>query len=240
MELRFGGRSFRPDIRYMGDLKKVLLYPESVKDDVPAYYMYRDLYYSLRDREIIKENDLRYDITVIPPAVAGKEYVKTHGHYHPVAERGLSFPEIYEVLSGKAIFLIQREEDGIVRDVFAISAEAGDKVIIPPDFGHVTINPSIKVLKMSNWVSRKFASIYDPYISRRGACYYLTLEGWVDNGNYLQVPDLKEIKAPAISKYGIKRSEEMYALIKNPEKLNFLNYPSEHIDMFARIYDIEY
>jgi len=240
MELKFGGRSFHPDVRYMGDLKKVLLEPETVRDDVPAYYMYRDLYYSLKDRETIKEKGLRYDITIIPPAMAGKEYIKTFGHYHPEAEQGLSFPEIYEVLSGKAIFLIQREEDGTVRDALAISAESGDKVIIPPDFGHVTINPSNKVLKMSNWVNRNFSSIYDPYTNRRGACYYLTVEGWLNNENYSQIPDLEEIKAPSISRYGIKRSEEMYGMIKTPEKLDFLNNPSGYIEMFVQIYDIEY
>ena len=240
MNFEFGGRTFEPDIRYLRDLKKVLLYPESIENNDPAYYMYRDLFYSLRDREIIRENNLRFDITIIPPRTVGREYIKTLGHYHPLAEKNLSYPEIYEVISGEAVFLIQREDSGSVIDVLAISARSGDKVIIPPNFGHVTINSSRNVLKMSNWVSRNFSSVYEPYLSRKGACYYLTLNGWEKNKNYSKIPELIEITAPPLSKYGIRKNKEMYALIREPEKLEFLNHPSRYVELFTEIYDIEY
>ena len=47
--------------------------------DFEVYYMYRDLYLD-GDKDIIRKNDLRYDITVIPSNNFGKEYAKTKGH----------------------------------------------------------------------------------------------------------------------------------------------------------------
>ena len=142
MEIKIGGRTFKADIRWAYDLKPVLAYPEDLKENFPAYYMFRDVYYSKKDHETIKEHGLRFDITVIPPKKIGKEFIKTFGHYHPPAEDNLSYTEIYEVLKGEAIYLLQKVEGDKVVDVVAVEAGEGDKVIIPPNYGHVTINPS--------------------------------------------------------------------------------------------------
>ncbi len=68
--------------------------------NIELYYMYRGLK---------KKNGARYDITVIPPKMLGKEFVKTKGHYHIG-----SYGEIYIVLKGKAIYLMQKEKNVIL------------------------------------------------------------------------------------------------------------------------------
>ena len=88
MELEISGRKFKAEIRWAEDLKPVLAYPDELRENFPAYYMFRDLYYSRSDRDRILEMRLRFDITVIPPRRVGKEFIKTFGHYHPEAERG--------------------------------------------------------------------------------------------------------------------------------------------------------
>ena len=60
-----------------------------------------------------------------------------------------------------------------------IYASAGDKVLVPPDYGHVTVNRSNKTLKMSNFVARSFSSIYAPFKEMGGAAYFCTTEGFV-------------------------------------------------------------
>ena len=77
--LEFAGKQVEPDIRKLDDMREVVYDQEwlHATDNKDLYYMYRDLSYSKRDHNIIKENHLRYDITVIPPFSLGLEYMKT-------------------------------------------------------------------------------------------------------------------------------------------------------------------
>jgi len=237
MEIEIAGRKFKADVRWAEDLKPVLAYPDDLKENFPAYYMFRDLYYSRSDKERILEHRLRFDLTIIPPAKVGGEFIKTFGHYHPPAEGNLSYAEIYEVLSGEAIYLLQKFEGGKITDVIVVEAKAGDKVIIPPNYGHVTINPSNKELRMVNWVCRDFKSDYEPYRRLRGACYYYTEDGWVKNPNYGDVPEIRFVKPKIPKELGLKRSEEMYKLVKDPSKLEFLIKPSKYLDLFEEAFE---
>lgn len=170
------------EVRYLKDLKNLLYDKEWSKttSNFKIYSMYRG---------VRKKGELRYDITIIPPRMLGKEFVKTKGHYH----RG-TFGELYKVLGGKAIFLIQRGEERI-EDVYYQKAKGGEYILIPPHYGHVTINPSTKILKISNWISSKCESDYKFIEKKRGACYYYTVFGWVKNKNYKRVPRLKDKKS---------------------------------------------
>ena len=165
-------------IRYLYELKKVLYDKEWLKKspNLPVYYIFRG---------VKEKNDLRYDITIIPPRMLGKEFVKTKGHYHLG-----NFGEIYVVLEGKGIFLIQKEKNGKIEDVYYVKGKRGDYILIPPKYGHVTINPSSEQLKMANWVSKNCKSDYKKIERKKGACYYYTKSGWIKNKNYKKVPRL--------------------------------------------------
>jgi glucose-6-phosphate isomerase len=231
MELEIGGRIFSAEIRWASNLKPVLAFPEALGDDFPAYYMFRNVFYSTSDKKVMDELGLRYDYTIIPPAKVGAEFIKTFGHYHPKAN-SVSFPEIYEVLKGEALFILQKPGEGEdqVEDVIIVKAGEGEKVIVPPDYGHVTINPTNKELRTANWVYNRFSSIYDPYRNSRGACYYYTENGWIENPNYRSIPEIRFAKPKKV--LGLSKSEEMYGLIKDPEKLMFLIEPEKYMDVF--------
>ncbi len=175
-------KGVRPDIRYLNDMKRVLYDQKWVKTapNLELYYMYRGLK---------KKNGARYDITVIPSKMLGKEFIKTKGHYH-IGPYG----EIYIVLKGEAIYLMQKEKNGKIKNVYQIKAKKGDYIIIPPDYAHVTINPSQKELKMANWISKKCKSDYKPIEKKGGACYFYTKSGWIKNKNYKRVPKLESKK----------------------------------------------
>jgi len=176
-----------PGTRKLSDMENVLYDQEWLKtaEDFNLYYMYRGLE---------EKNGLRYDITVIPPTMLGLEFVKTKGHYHLG-----NWQEIYIVLEGVAIYLMSRlkksdeaKEKGIIEDVYAVSAEKGDVIIIPPLYGHTTINPSeSEELKMANWVCPQCKSDYSIYEKLQGACYYYLKSGWTKNNNYKTVPSLR-------------------------------------------------
>ncbi len=141
-ELLFGNTKVAPDVRRLSNMKEVVYDREFLakSKDIDLYYMYRDLALSRKDREAMQSEDLRYDITIIPPRMLGTEYVKTLGHYHPIVPgTTLSYTELYEVLEGEAHYLLQKEEKGKITDVVLVKAGKGDKVIMSPNYGHVTI-----------------------------------------------------------------------------------------------------
>jgi len=138
-------------------------------------------------REIKKDKDLRWDITIIPPKMIGREFVRTKGNRN---DRG--FQELYTVLRGEAIFLMQKAKNGLVEDVFAVKAIPTNWIIVPPDYEIITINPSDKkILEIGNWVSDKTKNIYADIEKFKGACYFYTLNGWLKNENYHKIVKLR-------------------------------------------------
>lgn len=174
----------KPDIRFLNDMKGVICDQKWAKTapNFELYYMYR---------AIEKKDGLRYDITEIPPRMLGQEFVKTKGHSHSA-----TFGEIYIVLEGEALYLIQNYRNNEIEDVYAVRAKKGEVVVVPPHYGHVTINPSAKdTLKEANWVCESCQNIYDGFLEKKGACYYYTLQGWIKNENYARIPKLRFEKA---------------------------------------------
>lgn len=224
-----------PDIRHAGDMGEVILDQEWLKENKKAelYYMYRNLYRK-GDKKTIEEEELRYDITIIPPRVIGKEFVKTKGHYHPEAAKGFSYPEIYEVLDGKAHYLLQKRSGrGKIEDAVLVEAEGGDKVLISPNYGHITINPAEETLKMANWVYRGFDSIYKDITELKGGAYYeLSTGEFIENDNYGKIPELRSAEVTEIPEFGIESGRDMYNLIENPSNLEFLKTPQDYESIF--------
>jgi glucose-6-phosphate isomerase len=172
-------KNIKPDIRSLKDMAGMLYDKdwEKTAPDLELYYMYKG----------IEEKDgLRYDITVIPSQMLGQEFNKTKGHQHCG-----NFQELYTVMEGEAIFLMQKEDKGKAEDAFAITARAGQSVIVPSDYSHVTINIGKTDLKTSNWTSEKCISEYREFEKLGGACYYYTKSGWIKNKNYTEVPELR-------------------------------------------------
>lgn len=200
--LEFGTNRVKPQVRWLFDMKDVIYDREwlSSGKNIELYYMYRELSLSKNDALTMKEHGLRYDITIIPPRMLGCEFVKTAGHYHPIVPgTNTTFPEIYEVLNGEAHYLLQKPGDDGIEDVILIKAGEGDKVIIPPGYGHLTINASNNELKMANWVARDFESIYAPIKEKGGALISFWIEdrlrihdmGMCHKYGYLKHPILK-------------------------------------------------
>jgi len=240
--LPFGGKSIIPATRKISDMKDVIFDSQWFKNtqDADLYFMYRNLSTCKEDQTLINEKCIRYDITIIPPKNLGNELVKTAGHYHPVIEgTEHTYPEVYEVLDGEAHYLIQKLEGDKITDVIFIEAKKGDKVIIPPNYGHVTINPSNKELKMANWVSNDFSSIYGPYKNHGGAAYFELKDGEIiPNKNYEDIPEINHLKPKNIPDIGFNKNEDMYNLIKEVENLNFLNKPHEYVWLWELVLEV--
>jgi glucose-6-phosphate isomerase len=212
------------------EMRAVLADPRCECTD-PLYFMYRDLARSDTDRYWLREHNLRYDLTVIPPRRLCGEWVKTKGHYHPKNAAGLGFPELYEVLEGMAHYMLQSTS---LDDVVMITAVAGDLVIIPPGYGHISINPSPdQILSMANIVSTAFESEYGEYEARHGAAYYeLSTGEIVKNQAYPPLPPVRKLGANCMQRTHRICKVPLYDLIGNEDSLAFLNAPEQYPSLF--------
>lgn len=149
-------------VRKLSELKSVLKNPEAVKKERVAYTMYRGIF---------RKNGYRYDETTMPALLVGDEYVKTKGHSHVC-------PEMYIVLEGEALFLLQDENR-----IFAFSKRKGEMIIIQPNILHTTINPGKSTLVLGNWI-QDIESDYSFFERMSGAAFYYTTNEWVKNEKY--------------------------------------------------------
>ena len=212
-----------PAIRTIEDMQSVFAIPGPYPNNT-LYFMYRDLSENESDKKWLSAHLLRFDLTRIPPGTISGEFVKTKGHYHPEAPDGTGYPELYQVINGSAHYLLQKED---LSDIVSIEASAGDVVLIPPGYGHVTINPSSEELLMSNIVSDAFSSIYGHYEDKQGAAYYeFEKEGWRANPAYGDVCEIRIVKPKNLDVLGIPAKKPIYDLVGDEEKLAFLNKPS--------------
>jgi len=236
MQLEFGGKGQEPEVRRLVDMKEVIFDQSWLAgaEDFELYYMYRDLSLSRADKEKLRQQDLRYDITIIPPNMLGCEFIKTAGHYHPLVSGGsVTYPELYEVIEGEAVYLLQNQD---LSDVVAVYACAGDKVLVPPGYGHITINRSNKTLKMANYVARNFSSLYDPIREKGGGAYFFTRDGWIKNIRWTKAAELRRVEAPnssSLRKLGLAKGREMYPLLRVPGLLDYMTKPEKHLELFA-------
>jgi glucose-6-phosphate isomerase len=233
--VRWKGTLPVPDIRDAEEMAGVLAVPGCPVNG-PVYYMYRNVARSLADRQWLREQEIRFDITVIPPRDLCGEFVKTKGHYHPANPAGTGYPEIYEVLEGEAHYLIQTRDWA---DVVMIAATAGQIVVVPPEYGHVTINPSrTAILQMANLVSSSFRSEYRPYEELHGAAYYEMTGGeFVKNPHCTDPACLRLVKARQIAAVKDTVTEPLYDLVEQrAEVLGFLNHPERYLALFSRSY----
>jgi glucose-6-phosphate isomerase len=238
------------EVMFSSDMAETLHSSRSVEDMVPVlqsacvpdnapellYHMYRDVHYpgcSLKET-----HGLRYDLSVFRPGFLGLEYMKSLGHYHPlVPGMGASYPEVYEVLHGEAVFLMQKvsaTHPDIVEDFMICTVRAGEKIVMPPDYGHVTVNCGAEPLITVNWVSDRFRSLYAPVARKRGFAWYLES---CDDGKFSITPnDLYNDGCPPTPEFvGISSSHAIMRALSNdplfsvgmrtPEKLLFLNDP---------------
>lgn len=243
-QLQFGKnvRHAKPQVRFIGEIRDVMKNPKANTPEV-LYWIYRDVRLPEHE-EFILANGLRYDLTVFNPGVLcvsgqpkdGDEWNKATGHYHPYTKAGKTFYELYEVVYGRGLFLLQEVEDifaippKILRFVI-IKVQAGDVIIFPPNTTHPTIALGNEPLVTANWIGRMFDSQYTPIKLMKGVAYYIVKSGdgwtWERNPAYPKAPKPKVVEASALGKelkrLGIPTGEPAYcAFFRKPEAYRFL------------------
>lgn len=216
-ELIVNGEKHHKAIRFLNQMKKTLRKPIGGNINPEMYFMFRNIY---------SKNDLRYDITILSALDINGECTKTYGHYHPQNEKGLQYPEIYQVLLGEVVFILQKKNtDGTV-DTIITGAKQGEVILMPPGYGHVSINPSEEPLVLSNLVYDKFESIYTDFEENQGAAYYYLKGGEItQNSNYIVKHNERMTPEQINKKYKFECKDILKEFYENPKKFEFLGKP---------------
>ena len=153
-------------------MREVLMDPDA---EGPAIH-----YYMIRGGKDQK------NITVWEPGTVGGEYIKTYGHYHVG-----NLDENYEIVLGEGVALLQKRAkdaggnllDDTLEEFRAIQVKAGDKVYMPPEYGHLVVNTGNTYLVTAddspvnfddvNPVSMPGHADYEPVKRMRGFAYYV-------------------------------------------------------------------
>ncbi|MGQ9729924.1 MAG: glucose-6-phosphate isomerase family protein [Candidatus Zipacnadales bacterium] len=223
--------------RRLAELRKTLANPAAEGPD-PAYYMYRGVArFSAVEGDV--QYNWRYDVTVFPAGRYGDEYLRTVGHYHPPLKgRNSFYPEVYEVLSGTALFILQRvtnyeapARETQLDDLILLHAEAGEKAMMLPGYGHWTVNVTPQPLVVSNWICADFSSHYASVIAARGPCCYVVVgtDGprLARNPNYAHPPSVVRHARPVpVPRLGLVPGRPMFhELHRHPDRWRYLCDP---------------
>ena len=227
--------------RSIGDLESVLAFPDAAagRESVIAYRMYRGIARA-EDVETWSNAGLRYDVTVTLPGDIGSEYFKTSGHMHSTAPDGVGYPEIYDVLFGKGMFVVQWDDP---LRLTIVQVRTGDRVLIPPGVSHVTANTGSEPLVIADVVPVDSRNNYDILQNRHGAAIYLLQDPEATeqvrqqiNAMYPTVPTWQTIEGSRMGAFPPQVGSLYETFIKTPTDFEFLTSPAAYAADMAAIW----
>ena len=168
-QLTLAGEIIAPAlIRKLEEMQPVLLDRDAQGPEV-VYRAYRDI------PDPDKPEGMQADLTVIPAGRLGREFTKTHGHYH-IGE-GV---EYYKLLRGAGMMLMQKPTFDFkgVEAVRLVKLTPQQDIQVPSGWGHTIINVGSDNLVTVNYENPEIKPLYSAYDDHHGAAYYL-----VDTGN---------------------------------------------------------
>lgn len=215
---------------------------EAVPGEEVAYYMYNGV--SLRaDRAQVEGWGMRYELTSIPARTIDREFIKTLGHRHNAAlGSGLTYAEVCEVLHGVAHFFFQKRgaRPGETDLACYVEVKAREKILMPPDLLHLTINPGLETLVFSDVISLGVYGIYEDFRRTSGAAYLEVqgdgAPGFIPNPNYTYVPALRRLAVQDYPEVGLRRGVPLYrAFLERGAQWHFITHPDRFWSTFPEM-----
>ena len=229
-----GGLRFETQARSMQQMQTVLLEPDALPRESPVYWISR-LYDDDQPAAVLERTHLAFACVLVPSLQVGREYAKTHGHYHPaIPGTRLAYPEVYTHYFGKLYLLMQRRvncQPAALDDCVLIDMQPGKSVMVPPGYAHILINPSDGPALMAGLYCPDFAAHYEPIRSMAGAAYYLVNgdggEQSIVNERYSQRPPLLRLTDVTGTRFeppdgdrplwaSLQHDPERYAILTDP------------------------
>ena len=148
---------------------------------------------------MIRGGKNKRNITILETGTVGGEYIKTYGHYHAG-----NLDETYWFAHGEGVVLQQKLADpsdpAFVEEFKAIRVKAGDRVYMPPGYGHLMANVGKEWLALvddspvagpDDSASMPGHADYEPVKKMQGFAYYVVerdgAPALVKNSKYTEV-----------------------------------------------------
>ncbi len=193
MGFRYGEGIFgpAPEYRSLDAIRPSLSDPACDGPD-PVYAIAMDVG-KVAHRNRLKSRNLLFGVVTFAAGQLGDEPVRSQGHVHRVAPHsGWSPPEIFEIWEGQAVVYMQEFAADDPGRCFAVVADPGAVVVVPPGWAHATLNANPQQpLTFAAWCDREYGFVYDEVRRRRGLAWYaqLTSNGqleWQPNPRYVR------------------------------------------------------
>ena len=184
------------------------------------------------DRPAMLARNLLFGVVTYARGRLGEEPVRSQGHVHAVSPScGASTPEVYEIWSGRAVILMQEHDADDPGRCFAVSAEPGQVVVVPPGWAHATISADPEQpLTFGAWCVRDFGFDYRGVRGHGGLAWFplLNEDGslrWLHNDAYRPAP--LTCKPPeGYAQLGIAPDEPIYTqFAQDPDRFLFVSRP---------------
>jgi len=232
MGFEYGVNVFGPVVenRRLDSIRKNLRDPQCSGPD-PVYSIAMVVGKS-EHRHLLKQHHLLYGAVTYAAGHLGDEPIRSQGHIHKVSPlSGWSTPEVYEIWSGKAIIYMQETAEDQPGRCFAVVANSGDVVIVPPNWAHATISADPEQpLTFGAWCDREYRFEYEAVRSHKGLAWFPVISEngaieWHKNQNYLDCELV--VKSPEIYiQFGIEPGKSIYKQFEeNPHKFEFVPQP---------------
>lgn len=219
----------------LGAMRGLFATLEGCDLELRTYWAYRNIRRA-GDEDLWLPKGARYDITVLLPGAANGEFFKTSGHYHGFSEgRALPYGEVYEVLCGEVAFVLQRSPqlstkgDGAepVDAVRVLHVRAGETIVIPPLWGHASINVADVPSAFSNVAVADTPLLYGPVAERSGMAVRIVSDGdvfdVVRNECWEDVGPVAVLPAHEAPELGIVSGRPLYeSYVEEPRRFSYL------------------
>lgn len=225
---------FGPEVenRRLDDIRKNLLDPTCTGPEV-VYSIAMDVGRT-GDRQAMLDRNLLYGAVTYAKGVLGREPVRSQGHIHAVsASCGSSTCEVYEIWSGAAYIYMQETAHDDPGRCFAVYAQPGEVVIVPPGWAHATIVADItQNLSFGAWCVRDYGFDYTDVRAHGGIAWFPLAEGgkvqFQRNPRY-NTARLEIKKTRPYTEFGLESGKPIYTQFReNPDRFLFVSRPGEY------------
>jgi glucose-6-phosphate isomerase len=182
--------------------------------------------------DLLKDLHLLYGAVTYAAGKLGNEPVRSQGHVHKVSSFSqCSTPEVYEIWEGKAVIYMQEQAEDFPGKCFAVYAQPGDVVIVPPGWVHATINADPEQsLTFGAWCVRDYGFDYEGVRRHQGIAWFPVFNNrneleW--NRNPLYKKSELICKDPEnYIEFGIEKGISIYQIFeRNPQTFAYVPQP---------------
>lgn len=186
----------------------------------------------VEDKPAMIDRDLLFGAVTYAKGSLGKEPVRSQGHIHAISPScNYSTCEVYEIWSGTAIIYMQERAEDDPGRCYAVIAETGDVVIVPPNWAHCTIVGDIREnMTFGAWCVRDYGFDYVGVRKHKGVAFFPVLNDkehieFIKNPNYDDCHLIIK-KAREYPDFGIEKGVPIYTQFqKDPDRFLFVSKP---------------